>query len=65
MSVSFHLPLQLGPLFGEIVYNSPLQIVGRGVGRRTWSGGKPSSHKLTPTGVSSGLFFVYLEFSQY
>ena len=36
-------------------YNLILQIVGCGGGLRTWSGGKPSSHKLIPSGVSSGL----------
>ncbi len=32
-----------------------IQIVGHGEDQRTWSGGKPSSHKLSPSGVSSGL----------
>ena len=38
-------------------YNCLLQIVGHGVGQRTWSEGKPSSHKLIPSGVSGDLFF--------
>ncbi len=33
-----------------------ISIVGYGGDLRTWSGGKPSSHKLDPSGVLSGLY---------